>query len=307
MNAPSDGGFCAAPKAQALPEMNTGVQAVKKALITDVDNTLFDWVDIWYKSFSAMMEKVEDISSIQACSLYPSISAIHQKYQTSEYAFLLEEIPELKEKYGDRINEVLYPAIQAFRDARRSALRLYPGVKATLDTLRSKGVTLIAYTESMSFYTNYRFRRLGLDEIFDYLYSPPDHALPEENLNKIRKYPQSHYQLARTFHRHTPKGEVKPNPEILLSIIRDVGITEEEALYVGDSLMKDIAMAQEAQILDAHAAYGIAQDRKEYELLRKVTHWTPADVEREKLIHAGPHVKPTIILDKAFAQILPHF
>lgn len=55
---------------------------MKTALITDVDNTLFDWVDIWYKSFTAMMGKVVDISGISANQLYPSISKVHQRYGT---------------------------------------------------------------------------------------------------------------------------------------------------------------------------------------------------------------------------------
>lgn len=35
-----------------------------KVLITDVDNTLFDWFNVWYQSFSAMIEEVERISGI---------------------------------------------------------------------------------------------------------------------------------------------------------------------------------------------------------------------------------------------------
>jgi predicted HAD superfamily phosphohydrolase YqeG len=29
----------------------------KRVLITDVDNTLLDWQDLWYQTFSAMMER----------------------------------------------------------------------------------------------------------------------------------------------------------------------------------------------------------------------------------------------------------
>lgn len=85
--------------------VSQGMTLMKKALITDVDNTLFDWVDVWYKSFSAMLDKVSEISGIPAPSLYPSISAVHQRYGTSEYAFLLEEIPELADRYGDELSQ----------------------------------------------------------------------------------------------------------------------------------------------------------------------------------------------------------
>jgi FMN phosphatase YigB (HAD superfamily) len=72
------------------------------------------------------------------------------------------------------------PAIDAFREARRNTLRLYPGVKSTLSTLRARGVLIAAFTESKAFYTSYRFRKLGLDGLVDYLYSPEDHLMPAD-------------------------------------------------------------------------------------------------------------------------------
>jgi hypothetical protein len=33
----------------------------KRVLITDLDNTLFDWVGLWYACFTAMLGKVVDI------------------------------------------------------------------------------------------------------------------------------------------------------------------------------------------------------------------------------------------------------
>lgn len=279
----------------------------RTVLITDVDNTLFDWVDIWYRSFRAMLNEVCAISGIDECKLYPSISKIHQTHQTSEYAFLLENIPELKSKYGSDTLEILSPAIIAFREARRSALRLYPGVLETLRELRANGVVIVAYTESQEFYTQYRFRKLGLDQLIDYLYSPPDHELPVEDVRALRKYNPETYQMKLTEQRHTPRGETKPNPHILMSILDDLEITPEQALYVGDSKMKDIAMAQDASVLDAWAEYGQAQHREQYELLKKVTHWTPDQVRREAEVNSGRKVEPTHTLKEQFSEVLSFF
>lgn len=279
----------------------------RTVLITDVDNTLFDWVDIWYRSFRAMLDEVCSISGLKEEDLYQSISSIHQTHQTSEYAFLLEELPELKSKYGDNVREVLSPAIVAFREARRSAMCLYPEVSATLIELRKKGAKIIAYTESQEFYTQYRFRKLGLDRLVDYLYSPPDHELPVKDIGAYRKYDPETYKMKLTVQRHTPRGETKPNPHILMSILDDVKVTPEQVLYVGDSKMKDIAMAQDAGVLDAWAEYGQAQHREQYELLKRVTHWTPEQVRREAEINHGRHVEPTQILKERFSEVLPFF
>ena len=281
---------------------------MKKALITDLDNTLFDWVDIWYNSFSAMLEKVIDISDVDEDQLKAEIRLVHQRHGTSEYAFLLEELPSLQKHFATNdIKHVFEPAIDAYRKARTASLQLYPTVSKTLDTLISRKVKIVAFTESMAFYTNYRLRKLALDERIDVLFSPEDHDLPEGmDVKTIRKYPAENYLLKKTIHKYTPKGKFKPNTEVLNAILSEIGLCPEECVYVGDSLHKDIAMAKDVKIDHAWAKYGIAQKRPEYELLREVTHWSDEDVEREKRV-AARDVEPDVILECNFGQILEEF
>lgn len=278
----------------------------KRVLITDVDNTLLDWQDFWYQTFSAMIEKVIEISGVDREELYTQCSAIHQKYGTSEYSHLLEELPCLQELYGDRILVVMEPAVEAFRKVRRCVLKLYPTVEETLKTLKNEGITVAAYTESKAFYTNYRFRKLGLDGLIEYLYSPKDHSMPEET-SRTRYYAPDSYNFKYTIQHYTPEDEEKPNPDILLQIIGDLGASIEEVVYVGDNILKDVFMAQQAGVTDVHALYGASQHKPEYELLRKVTHWTPEMVERERNALKPGGLEPTHVLDRNFAQILPLF
>ena len=278
----------------------------KRVLITDVDNTLLDWQDLWYQTFSAMIGKVIEISGVAPEALYAECSVIHQKYGTSEYSRLLEELPSLQKLYGDNVLKIMAPAIDTFREVRRRVLQLYPTVKETLNALKAAGVVIAAFTESKAFYTNYRFRKLGLDGLIDYLYSPKDHSMPEDTPG-TRYYAPDSYNFQKTIHRLTPEGEVKPNPGILLEIISDLGVSIEEAVYVGDNILKDVFMAQQAGVTDVHALYGASQYKPEYELLRKVTHWTPEMVERERHALKPGGLVPTHVLDKKFEQILPLF
>jgi phosphoglycolate phosphatase-like HAD superfamily hydrolase len=278
--------------------------AKKRVLITDVDNTLLDWQELWYRTFSAMMQKAIEISGVDPERLYAECSVIHQRYGTSEYSRLLEELPSLRELYGDSILSAMAPAIEAFREARRNTLRLYPTVQATLTELKAKGIIIAAFTESKAFYTNYRFRKLGLDGLVDYLYSPHDHSMPDGTA-KARYYEADTYNFKKTIHHFTPEGEVKPNPGILLDIVADLGASVDEVVYVGDNILKDVFMAQQAGVTDVHAAYGASQHKPEYELLRKVTHWTPEMVERERQALRPGRIVATFVLDKEFRQILP--
>src|SRR5262245_14350791 len=105
----------------------------KDVLITDLDNTLFDWVYLWTQCFGAMFSKIVEISKIDPSTLKREIREVHQKYGTSEYSFLLEELPSLRSKFPDEsLLDRFRPAIDAFREQRRAHLRLYPTVAETL-------------------------------------------------------------------------------------------------------------------------------------------------------------------------------
>lgn len=279
-----------------------------RILITDVDNTLYDWVSIWYASFSALLESMIEISGLPRELLEQEIRRIHQRVGTSEYAFLIQDLSILADVHSTTDYLSLYePAIAESRRARSEAMRLYPGVRETLQKLKEAGIPLIAYTESKAFYTSLRFRSLELDGLIDVLYSPADHEISSSiNLGDVRQYPDDFYRLSETTHRHTPAGHFKPDPAVLASIVRDFGMDVTATLYVGDSLTKDIAMAQSLTIRDAFAAYGVAQFRESYELLRRVSHWSDEDVERERKLLELPVVKPSVSLNE-FSEILSHF
>ena len=278
-------------------------------LVTDLDNTLWDWVEIWYRSFSALLDGIVRISGIPQDKLEPEIRRIHQRRGTAEYSYLIGELPSLRKLHGpDADLQAIYrQAIEASRQARRDALRLYPSVYETLTSIHAAGTTIAAYTESLAFHTAARVKRLNLDGVLDFLYSPPDHDFPEGvSAQDLRAMPSEAYELQHTSHRHTPKGLLKPSPNVLKQIIEERRDAN-QIVYVGDSLMKDVAMAQSAGAIDVWVEYGVAQNRKEYSLLRRVTHWTDADVEREREIAKRPNVSPTVTLRHSFSELLDHF
>lgn len=277
---------------------------MKKLLITDVDNTLFDWQKLWYECFSAMSKTAIKISGIEEDKFYSECRILHQKYGTSEYAFVLTELPSFKQIYGEKVLEVMQPAIDSFRKARSENLHLYLGVEEALDRLRDEGVTIAAFTESKAYYTNYRFKKLGLDQRIDYLYSPIDHDFPCDS-KLTYSYSSENDFLKNIEHRFTPAGEYKPTPHILLSIIKELGFNTRDTVYIGDNLLKDVFMAQQASVTDVYAAYGAAQHRaEEYDLLKKVTHWTPEMVKREQAALKPGVINPTHTLSTTFADII---
>ena len=281
----------------------------KKALITDLDNTLFDWFELWYKCFSVMLHGIVEISGIPRTTLIPEIKRVHEKHGTSEYSLLINELPSLKPLLRGRSTmEVFRAPIESYREERRKYLRLYPSVAETLLKIKGSGSCIIGYTESMQFYSSYRVRRLGLDGVLDYVFFPKDHLLPDGVSHKeIRKYPEEHYKFRYCVQKYTPINSKKPDTKVLNKIIFDLGLKKRDCVYVGDSLTKDIAMALDAGVDSVWAKYGEAKDRPGYELLRAVTHWTAEEVEMEKNALNNNKVHPTHTLEWAFEEILNIF
>jgi phosphoglycolate phosphatase len=279
-------------------------------VITDLDNTLYDWVAMWAASFPAMLRVLVQQSGIAQDVIEREARAIHQKHGTSEYSFLIEALPCLRAKHPQgNLAEIYADAIAAYRQARDSSLALYPSVLETLSTLKTRGVRLVGYTDSRAFYTRSRVQKLGLDGVLDVLYSPADHDLPAgTTAEMVRSRPPEAYELKVTKHRHTPEGEAKPNPMVLADIISEVGADHAETIYAGDSLMKDVLMAQQAKVIDVYAEYGVVgRQRPEYEILRRVSHWTDEEVEREKQLKARLHVHPSYTLRERFGELIEWF
>jgi phosphoglycolate phosphatase len=289
--------------------MAAAARSSATVLVTDMDNTLFDWLGMWQAAFGAMLEHLIADSGVPRATLEAEFFAIHQRHGTTEYAFAIQELPSLRARHAPDAEDLpgrYAAAIDAYRVMRRRTLALYPGVRETLRAVRAAGALVIAYTESRAYYADYRVRTLELDGALDYLYSLPDHALPEGvTASQIRRYPPEHYRLRSTVARHTREGTWKPDASVLRDILSDVGAEPAEAVYVGDSLIKDVTMAQAAGVLDVFARYGDVRSRPGYGLLRRVTHWSPAMLARSEGIREAD-VRPTHVLGDGFAELLDH-
>lgn len=278
-----------------------------KTVITDFDNTLFDWFQMWYKSSSAMIKKIIEISDIGEEELLAEIRKVHQKFGTSEYSFLIQELEVVRN--GMEIKKLLSKyeeAIKVYKYERRKNLKLYPSVRRTLKKLKANGIQLVIYTESRDYYSKKRVKDLKLDGIIDHIFFPKEIINRNINVNKFRSKPQSEYDLVYTQSHHLPEDDKKPNPKTLNDILEILSLDTNEVVFVGDSLMKDISMANDANVKSIWAKYGAAPHPEEYKLLQKVSHWTNEDIEREKQIKKRTDIVPDIILEDNFSEILDY-
>lgn len=276
-----------------------------RLLITDLDNTLYDWVTFFAHAFDAMAVELTRLLDIDRQSLLSQFKEIHQRYGSTETPWAALELPAAKQQFtgisNGELAAKLEPAFRAFSEARRRYLKLYPGVAETLGALQERGVVIVGHTEALAVNAFYRLWFLAIVEKFQRLYTIegltiehpfPDrpHAVPPPGLIKS-----------------LPSSERKPNPAVLRDICDREGFDIKDCCYVGDSLIRDVAMAIDAGATAVWARYGTYYDSRLWDLLVAVTHWTAADVEREaKLKAEHPDVKPHHSIDK-FSQLLRLF
>jgi phosphoglycolate phosphatase-like HAD superfamily hydrolase len=264
-------------------------------VITDLDDTLWDWLEMWYNSFNPYFNNIKSKFEKDEKDLLNDFKSLHQKYHTSEISFAYNELITLNEEEKRSISEVdnfeKKSIIHQYYSDKKNNLKLYDGVKDTLSFLKANGVLIIAFTESNAFFTKYRIKQLGLDGLIDCIYTPLGYGIPE---SVQRYYEEDYWNPSKTLIRHLSNKDKKPNPEILEIIIADYNLKKDEVIYIGDKLDRDIQMALEVGITSIYASYGNMIESYKYELLRNVTHWTDEEVERERNIKNSLSTKKII-------------
>lgn len=274
-----------------------------KLLITDLDNTLYDWVTYFANSFRAMVEDLVVTLDVNEEQLLDEFKAVHQQYGSSEHPFAVFELPSVRRRFPDSSRQDLLKELEsslvAFSTARQKTLRLYPGVHDTLQAFRDEGIIIVAHTEAVAIHAYYRLMKLDILRYFKHIYA-------------LAGFVDEHPDPKRAAELAPPPGlvkiisknERKPNPELLKDICHREGVAPSDACYAGDSLTRDVGMAKAAGVTAVWARYGIRYERDLWDSLVRVTHWSAEDVARdEELRQRCSEIQPDYTID-SFADLL---
>ncbi|MBU3977968.1 HAD family hydrolase [Propionicimonas sp.] len=270
-------------------------------LVTDLDNTLWDWLTIWSRSFEVLVRRTSETFNLAPQLLLREIREVHQERNAIEYSNLLLELPSVMAKMDDVHEREIGKVLDEFRRARDGETKLYPGVYQTLLEFKAAGLTIVAYSESRSYWTARRVLHTGLDGVVDHVYCTRDHGWPEGE-KSVDVGPR--VGLKATKIHELDESIRKPNPRLLVEIVERHGTDLLRAVYVGDSLQKDVAMARDAGCIAAYARYGSTAGREELGLLDSVSHWSGAVEAREQELRRQKPPNPDIVLAGGFDELL---
>lgn len=243
-----------------------------KLFITDLDDTLYSWIGFFIPAFYDMIKEISSIISVPQEQLLKEYKQIHQNMGSVEYPFATINLPSVRDKYvgfsDAQIKEELDSGFYRFNCTRKKLLKLYPGVEDTLKFLYDRNIIIVAYTESAEENGFYRLKKLGIDRYFKDIYVS----------DSLYKYPHEVSPLPKT---HKLQGK-KPNAAILREICENENVSVEQAIYIGDSLSKDMLMAKQAGLLSVWCNYQQKDIAELYKKLVAISHWTEQDFQREE-------------------------
>lgn len=254
-----------------------------------------------------MVDEISRVSGIDTETIKASFQRLHRHHGTSEYAFAVEELDVLIDAHPDltpvdRVRKY-DRAIQAFRNCRRERLRLYPGVRETLEELHRRGIRLVAHSDSMMVPVSRRLRQLDIDRRFDAICAARDTGIPEYLPHAIARVAPDSAVGARTRLIELPVGIRKPHPDALRPILEEFHVSGSEVLYVGDSPTKDMWMANALGITGVFARYGRTIDQTLYNELIKISFWTSTDIAAEEAATAKIPGPEPVAIDE-FSELL---
>lgn len=256
----------------------------RKALLLDLDNTLYDWVAYFAPALRGMCQALSEMTGLPSSTIFGEFKAVFAKHGTVEYSFALQELPSLLAMHPEDSSADLVAryrhVIDVFQHRRRAYLRPYPGVKNGIELLRQVGYEIFGVTDSRRFQAENRLRQLRLDRLINGLCCVSDHAVPHaDTVAAIRRKSADHYKSSLRSVILLPPGLTKPSPGVLQFVVSSLELAYEACIYVGDSLSKDVVMAQEAGVYDCWAQYGVRVSPLDLATLVRVTDWSQRAVK----------------------------
>lgn len=218
--------------------MQTILSSSFKAVIFDMDNTLFDF-------YSCMKAGCEAAVSYLGTG---TAEELHGYYFRGRYSIEdhmnLQEFMEMHECFSI---EAYFKAAAAYDKAKMDTLTPYTGIPTVLSVLKKQGYRLVVVTDAYTHAAEERLEKTGLAGFFEECvgydttgYKKPHHAPFECALDLL---------------------DCKPY----------------EAVYVGDSMRRDIDPASAVGMAAIHAEYG---DRHENETRARLFAKSPLDILR---------------------------
>ena len=259
----------------------------KKALIFDLDNTLYSWMDAFAPALDATSKYLSGVTKLPLKSIRESFKKVFQHHQSVEVVDAIKELDIWdNELMSMRKKETIQNAAQdLFIIEFKDHLQLFPSVCDVLKWSKNNGYLLFAFSDARAYWVSFRLNTLGIEEFFDRIY-----ALEDE---EVRSSPNLYLPTLIQY----KKEQCKPNTSIISEIINSYNLSIENVYAIGDSKKKDILPANKVGIHSIWAKYGIQCLPRSRRLVSSITPWSTSQRS------GGGSIRPQYTIDE-FSEII---
>lgn len=207
-----------------MQKMNGTCHTEIKSILFDMDNTLFDFIKANHTACEAIVEHLGLKDSRE----------LFKYFLRGVYNFeAWENIRDYMKDRGVYSEHVYLDCCDLYERTKLEAIDPYPNVEKTLCQLKKWGFSLGVVTDAHIEHARSRLMKTRLLDLFDVLITAD------------------------------MTGTKKPSPEIFFYSLDKLKIDPHQAIFIGDSLRRDIEPAQKIGMVTAYAAYGDCNFRKE--------------------------------------------
>lgn len=264
-------------------------------LITDIDNTLYDFIDFFGMAFRGMLHVISGQLNVSEEHLLSEFKDVFGKTGTLDYQFLIQNLASARELDKDDLEKVIRYGRIGFDRTKRKRLKPYPGIIHAFKYLERGGVRIIGVTNAPYYHAIRRLQDIGAFQFFSGLVAwegvpPPENdAHAAERYNKVRNVAFESLKLFEVF----SKEFSKPNPFPFLLLKRYLNV-DSEIYSLGDSVNKDLAPSRLLNATTIWARYGTVVESKNLQTVLDITPWSEAEIN----IHTNTEVyEPDHIID----------
>lgn len=230
-------------------------------LLTDLDNTLYNWVDFFAPSFRSMVHVINKETGFSEEEIISSFRSVYKEYDAIEYSLSVQSLELLGKLPVEKINELSNLARKVYVRTGRKYLIPYIGVKETLNWAKSSGICIICVTNSPVHLALWKLRQMKLTSYFYGLVARKtgDGKKRKKSLTRIKKLWELDIE------------ELKPNPTAYTRVIDHLSVDPKNVFVVGDNFERDIKPALQIGAVGIWAKYGEISEQKNKDTIKKIT------------------------------------
>ena len=194
-----------------------------KAVIFDMDNTLFDFVEAKIKACKAIIDylKLEEGEGDEGGEILLGYF-LRKKYGFEDLENIADYMRD-KKVYTERD---FRECCLIYEDVKLKSIKPYPNTLETLKRLKDLGLRLAVVTDARNGHAVARLKKTNLFNLFDAIIS-----------------------IEMT-------GKKKPEPDSIKLALKKLRVDTKNAILIGDSLKRDIEAGNKLGMITVYAAYG---------------------------------------------------